>query len=70
MAIINVVLPFTVPAKIFAGFIVHFAPVRPAGNTQVKFTSAGNGAFAGVVARLITTLADIPPVTPTVPAVA
>ena len=70
VAIINVVLPFRVPANIFAGFMVHFAPVRLAGNTQVKFTSAGNGAFAGVVVRLMTTLADMPPVIPTVPAVA
>jgi len=61
------VFPEVLPAGIDAELSEHAAPERTVGTRQVKFTAAGSGVFAGIVATSSFTVAGIPLVICTVP---
>src|SRR5438309_5433546 len=64
--IVRMVFPEVLPAGIDADS-EHAAPERPVGTRQVKFTAAGSGVFAGIVATSSLTVAGVPLVICTVP---
>ena len=61
--------PLGLPFVMVVGFSAQVAPESPAGNAQVRVTSAGK-AMAGVVVTFNVTVAGVPAVTETVPVVA